>query len=133
MRMTGKTKAWDRVVEPSDADLVEDVMVISNQVQVSYQGLQDLCWSVDQWVETRNEFCIQIGANHQSLELGIVKDTDLISTYDNPVFKMAYELTKVKVCLRFVVDQTCIIQLQEGLHQWLSGRSGSDNGCSQPQ
>jgi len=122
LRISVRTKAWDRMVPTTEARLVDDTGFTVNQVVIRYRNLLLLNSSITEWLANHSGFSVTLGDGSQRCDIKIERTPELMTTIEKPALRFGYETSKVKLVIQMVVDQSCIRELHESLSECLKSR-----------
>jgi hypothetical protein len=114
---------WDKLETVKSglerAKLVPDFGVSLPQVITTLAQLTELRDALGNWLRVPQELTVSLGCEDSAVTVTLRPRDDVVSSIDRPVCEFTYRVSRLRVALQFVCDQSCIRLMHSGLHTWL--------------
>jgi hypothetical protein len=108
--------------DPSRHDLVEDFDLKLPHAVVSRAAFDALIAALRRWLETGEEFSVDLDAaqNRITLTIEVAMREDMFCGAGKPAFTLFYSSERTRVEFTWVVDPSCLLEWVEGLERSVS-------------
>ncbi len=127
LRISGDTLDRARIAlgQLDSQELVKDHVLTLSKILLSRNKLELLREELTTWLREPHEFTLALGDESQALVVSIGIRDDVICSIEKAACTIRYGTSRLAIESWFVVDQSCIRILRDGVQEWLVRKPGS--------